>query len=133
MVTVLDRAAGETAHLYPQVLPDGKGILFTVQRGGSTTTNDIAVGVPGSGTHTILARGVSARYAASGHLLFVTNDGALMAAPFDLDRFALSGSAVPIVQGLPSPGAFGEADLTLSDEVMKAVDAVTKEILYPMG
>ena len=24
-------------------------------------------------------------------------------------------------------------DLTLSDEVMKAVDAVTKDILYPMG
>jgi len=28
---------------------------------------------------------------------------------------------------------FAAADLTLSDEVMKAVDAVTKDILYPMG
>ena len=28
---------------------------------------------------------------------------------------------------------FAAADLTLSDEVLKAIDAVTKEILYPMG
>jgi aryl-alcohol dehydrogenase-like predicted oxidoreductase len=31
------------------------------------------------------------------------------------------------------PDILAAADLTLSDEVMKAVDAVTKEILYPMG
>ena len=28
---------------------------------------------------------------------------------------------------------FAASDLTLSDEVMKAIDAVTKDILYPMG
>ena len=31
------------------------------------------------------------------------------------------------------PDILAAADLTLGDEVMKAVDAVTKEILYPMG
>ena len=31
------------------------------------------------------------------------------------------------------PDIFAAADLTLSDETMKAVDAVTKEYLYPMG
>lgn len=31
------------------------------------------------------------------------------------------------------PDIFAAADLELSDDVMKAVDAVTKEILYPMG
>jgi len=31
------------------------------------------------------------------------------------------------------PDILAAADLTLSDEVMKAVDAVTKDILYPMG
>ncbi|MDB5482633.1 MAG: aldo/keto reductase [Caulobacteraceae bacterium] len=28
---------------------------------------------------------------------------------------------------------FAAADLTLSDDVLKAIDAVTKEIMYPMG
>ncbi len=28
---------------------------------------------------------------------------------------------------------FAASDLTLSDEVMKAIDTVTKDILYPMG
>ncbi len=31
------------------------------------------------------------------------------------------------------PDIFAAADLVLSDEVMKAIDAVSKEILYPMG
>lgn len=101
--TVIDRAAGETALVYPEALPGGKAILFTVQRGGATSTNDIAVAVPGSGKHTILARGVAARYSASGHLLYVTNEGALMAAPFDTKRLVLTGAAVPMLQGLPFP------------------------------
>jgi serine/threonine-protein kinase len=87
-----------------------------VQRGGATATTDIAVAIPGSGKHTILIRGVSARYAASGHLLYVTDKGALMAAPFDQQRLTLTGAAVPILQGLPAPGAFAESDLTVSSE-----------------
>ena len=113
-VTVVDRDAGETSHLFPVALPDGKGILFTIQRGGIAATNDIAVAVPGSGKHTILARGSGARYAWSGHLLYVTADGTVMAAPFDLERLALSGTAVPLFQTSGGTSAFQDIDLAIS-------------------
>ncbi len=114
-VTTIDRAAGETAHILPQALPNGKAILFTVQRGGVTSTNDIAVTVPGSGEHTILVRGVAARYTASGHLLYLTTNGTLMAVPFDQRRLRVDGDPVPILEGLPVAGAFADMDLTVSE------------------
>jgi len=115
-VTVVNREAGETSHLYPVALPGGRGILFTVQRGGVAATNDIAVAVPGSGTHTILARGLAPRYAASGHLLYATADGTVMAAPFDPDRLVLRGAAVPMFQIPGGFTGFGDADMSLSAE-----------------
>jgi len=117
-ITVVDRAAGETSHLYPVALPNGKGILFTVQRGGIAATNDIAVGVPGSAGHTILARGLAARYSSSGHLLYLTADGTVMGAAFDGDRLALKGTAVPLFQMIGSNSAFQDIDLALSDDGM---------------
>jgi Tol biopolymer transport system component len=114
-VTTIDRAAGESSHIYPVALPNGKAIVFTVQRGGTTTTNDIAVTLPGSGTHRILVRGVSARFADPEHLLYATNDGTLMAVAFDPDRLELAGDPVPILQGLDSPGAYGDVEVALSE------------------
>jgi len=113
-VTVIDRTAGETAHTYPVALPNGKAILFTVQRGSSTISNEIAVTVPGSGTHTRLVIGTAARYAETGHLLYVTSDGTLMGVAFDQDRMRLVGDPVPLLQGLTWLGAYTDAALTLS-------------------
>jgi serine/threonine-protein kinase len=113
-VTVVDRAAGETAHLFPVALPNGKGILFTVQRGGIAATNDIAATVPGSGRHVILVRGTGGTYALSGHLLYLTADGTVMAAPFDQERLAFKGAAVPMFQMPGTASAFEASELALS-------------------
>jgi serine/threonine-protein kinase len=37
-----------------------------------------------------------------------------MAVPFDQDRLEVTGSAVPIVQGIAPPGAYGDTEITLS-------------------
>jgi hypothetical protein len=59
--------------------------------GAATAFGEIAVAVPGSGTHTRLVRGTAARYAESGHLLYLTSDGVLMGVAFDQDRLRLLG------------------------------------------
>ncbi len=74
---------------------------------------DIAVADLTTGTHTVLARGVRARYAASGHLLYVTADGTLMVVPFDETTLALTGDAVALVEGL-WVGFAGSMDLAVS-------------------
>ncbi len=115
VVTMRDTTQGEQAHLWPEALPGGRGVVFSVRRGGDVnlTEWDIAVADLATGTHTVLLRGVRARYAASGHLLYVTADGTLMVVPFDETTLALTGDAVSLVQGL-RVGVFGNIDLAVS-------------------
>ncbi len=97
-VTTLDTARGKTGHLLPEVLPNGKGVLFTVMDGSGPSTADIAVLDLASGTYRVLVRGVGAKYAASRHVVYVTADGTLMAVPFDQDALELTGEATALAE-----------------------------------
>ena len=93
---------------FPAVLPGGKGLIFRVRRRGQPPTEFDIFGMKlPKGEARPLIRGIYARYAASGHLLVVTADGKLLAAPFDPDKLALTGPAVAILEGLRS-GPFEE-------------------------
>ncbi len=95
--TILDTAAGELRHVGPDALPNGKGVLFVVERGAGE--GEIAVAESETGTHRRLGlSGIKVRYA-SGHILFVTTDGTLMVAPFDQGRMAVTGEARAIDEG----------------------------------
>jgi eukaryotic-like serine/threonine-protein kinase len=91
--------SGESYHFLPSALPKGRGVLFTVRR-GAVMESDIAVLDFRSGTKRILARGFVARYSPSGHLLVVGADGTLMATKMNLDRLELTGTPIPIAEGL---------------------------------
>ncbi len=114
-VTMIDSTQGEVAHYWPEALPGGRGVVFSVRRGGrgNFAEWDIAVADLSTGKHTVLVRGVRARYAASGHLLFVTADATLMVVPFDETTLALTGDAVTLVEGL-RVGFAGAMDLAVS-------------------
>ncbi len=111
VVTTPDSARGERTHRWPEVLPNGKGVLFTI---GSTTSPgnydvaDLGVLSFQTGKTRVLVTGVNtASYARSGHILF-TRAGLLYAVPFDVDRLELRGQPVPVVSnvgGDPSSGA----------------------------
>jgi Tol biopolymer transport system component len=113
-VTRTDYAKGEGWHFQPEPLPNGKGVLFVISRGGGVIESDVAVLDLKSGVHRVLVRGVSPRYARSGHLLYVTADGVLKAAPFDQDKLVLTGEPVVVVGGVGSVRGFGMHDLTVS-------------------
>ncbi len=113
-VTTLDSAGGEEGHAWPEVLPNGRGVLYTVFRDlRRLGENEIAVLDFATGEHTVLVRGVYARYAASGHLVFVTDDGTLMVAPFDQDGLALTGEAIGLAANVRVRGATS-VDLAVS-------------------
>ena len=112
-VTTVDTASGEQDHVWPEVLPNGRGMLFTVVRSADLAQADIAALDLATGTYQVLARGVRAKYAASGHIVYVTADGFLMAAPFDQDRREITGEAAAIIEGL-GVGILGAVDFTLS-------------------
>ena len=118
-VSTLDTAAKELQHVWPDPLPNGKGVLMVINRGGpgqgATETDGIAVLDLRTGTHRELFRGVFVRYATSGHLLYVTREGDLMAVPFDQDRLTVMGTGVIVAKGISVRlGGSGAVDLSIS-------------------
>jgi serine/threonine-protein kinase len=112
---MIDPTQGEFSHIWPEALPSGRGVVFTVRRGSNQTLVaewDIAV-ADLTGSYSVLTRGVRAWYAASGHLLYVTADGTLMAVPFDETTLAITGDAVALVEGVQI-GFLAYMDLAVS-------------------
>ena len=94
-LTALDHARGDTLHLLPQALPDGRSLLFTIVSG---STRRVALRRP-SGEIRIVAEGTHGRYLTPGCLVFF-REGTLWGAPFDLARSEVAGTAVPLVEGI---------------------------------
>jgi Tol biopolymer transport system component len=109
--TVLTRRLeGEVCHVLPHPLPSGRAILYTVRRRFWTWGDEEVVAhVLATGERKVLLKdAVDARYAASGHLVFLRR-GTLFAVGFDLSRLAVYGTPVPaigaVVQALTSDSA----------------------------
>jgi len=94
-VTRLDSAAGDTWHGWVDVLPSGRGALFTIGRARRDQW-DIAAVDFASHRVSVLMRGVYARYSA-GHVVYATADGGLYAMAFDQRKLTTSGIAIPLV------------------------------------
>jgi serine/threonine-protein kinase len=130
LVTTVDVAAGEADHTNPQALPDGRGLLFTIRyRDRRRVADSIAAFDFGSKTWHALLAGKTARYAASGHLVYVTGSGDLMAAPFNLKTLTVSGAVRTVASGV-RVGQFGNVPITLSDNgtLMYARDDAAPEL-----
>ena len=96
VVTTLEE--GEIGHFNPEVLPNGRGILFT--RGAADRSDEaIAVASLETGETRTLIPGSMATYAHSGHLIY-SSERTLYAVPFDPERLEITGTARPIVEGV---------------------------------
>jgi serine/threonine-protein kinase len=131
VVTKVDPSSGDD-HWWPEFLPGGQAVLFTVWPAGDSADNaQIAVLDLASGEQKVFIRGGShAHYVASGHLIYGIA-GTLRAVPFDLNRLEVAGDPVPVLEGVSMsrgsvnggiardgtlvylPGAAGPAERTL--------------------
>jgi Tol biopolymer transport system component/predicted Ser/Thr protein kinase len=99
-VTKISAKGENRGHIWPEFLPGGKAVLFTVFTGGSLEDYAIAVESLGSGQQkTLIKGGTFGRYAASGHILYA-RAGTLFAAPFDSSRLEVTGAAFPVAEGV---------------------------------
>jgi eukaryotic-like serine/threonine-protein kinase len=114
VLTVLRADAGENDHQSARVLPGGKGAVFVIQHTPNVLEqHEIAFVHFESGRITVLTKGTDVRYAATGHLLWTTPGGQLMAASFDPD-IPRVGPAVAVLDNVRIDGS-GFAQLTLSE------------------
>ena len=99
-------------HRWPQVLPGGRGVLFSVGTGPEEAAR-IVVLDGRTGTRKDLLRGTaSALYVATGHLVYARS-GELLALPFDLDRLEVTGPQARIAEGV-GEGTDGEPQYAFS-------------------
>jgi Tol biopolymer transport system component len=97
-VTQLDPTQGEISHRWPQVLPGGKALLFSVRTGPAADETRAELLILQSGERRVLAEGAeTGRYVSTGHLVYA-KPGAdtLVAVPMNLDRLEVAKTA-PVV------------------------------------
>jgi eukaryotic-like serine/threonine-protein kinase len=83
----------------PQVLPDGKSVLYTSTTGG--TDGKIRVQSLKSGESKELFPGAYAQYLPTGHIAYLlVNNNNLFVVPFDIDKLEVTGGSVPIIAGV---------------------------------
>jgi len=114
-LTTLDAELGETDHLYPFVI-DGHGLVLFVANHGQNPlgAGELAVLDLASGEITRLGiDGVSPRYVSTGHIVYAAGDGSVRAVPFDVDAREVTGSPVPLLEGVDIKTA-GDANFALS-------------------
>ncbi len=96
VLTRPDRGQGEADHLWPQMLPGGRAVLFTITAlSGGLDAAQVAVLDLRTGTRKVLVRGGSdARYV-SGYLVYAAA-GTLRAVAFDPASLETRGTPVPV-------------------------------------
>jgi len=115
-LTTPDRSKGEVSHRWPEFLPGGKALLFTIWIGSSFDNSRIGLLSPETGERRVLLEGGAyARYVPSGHLVYARSGG-LMAVPFDLKRLEVSGPPVSILEGVSTSPLSGAAQFSISGD-----------------
>lgn len=105
----------EDSHRWPEFLPGGRAVLFAAAQSGDNWSNArVAVQSVGTGERrNLIHGGTHARYTPSGHLVYARG-GTLMAVPFDPQRLEVTGTAVPMVEGVLQPAFSGAAQYSIS-------------------
>jgi len=97
VVTRHDPKAAVGGHRWPQVLPGGKAALFSAIRSWHDEGRDVVAVVLATGELKVLVKGASyPRYLAG--ILFYARGGSILAAHFDVERLALTGPEVTVLE-----------------------------------
>jgi serine/threonine-protein kinase len=109
-----DTTRGESEHEWPYILPGGKGALIQIWHG---STADAEIGILDLQTGEMRSRidGVVAQYLPTGHLLYTTYDGSLIALPFDEGRLEVTGPPTVVEEGVGIDSYAGVGQFDISD------------------
>ena len=115
-VEMVDYDAGFD-YAWPYVLPDGETLLYTRSVGGfeNTVSEVLLLNLTSGVSDLLLANAYNARYAPSGHILFIREES-LWAVAFDAESRERTGPEVPVIQGIQTSPLYGSAIYDFSDD-----------------
>ncbi|HSD27585.1 MAG TPA: protein kinase, partial [Vicinamibacteria bacterium] len=121
--TLTTLAPGERSHRWPQVLPSGTVVLFTVYRDPGFENSSIAVSSLETGERrTLVEGGGCGRYvhaepgSGAPDYLVWAQGGELLGAPLDLARLQITGAPVAFQDGVAYNSTNASAQFSFSDE-----------------
>jgi eukaryotic-like serine/threonine-protein kinase len=94
--------ADSDALLLPTPLPGGRGVLFCRCAGADCVGGEDlwALDLRTGEAHHVLSGAKIGQYVQTGHVIYVRQDGGMLAVPFDLDALETRGSPVPVMDGV---------------------------------
>jgi serine/threonine-protein kinase len=101
-LTTIDDAGAEIGHHWPEILPGGRAVLFSIVRTGRGLVGEnqeIAVVDLATGVRKTLVRGGSFPRYVRGYIVFAAS-GSLRAVPFDADRLEVKGESISVFEGV---------------------------------
>jgi Tol biopolymer transport system component/predicted Ser/Thr protein kinase len=103
-LTSVDEAKGEKTHRAPQLLPGGRGALFTVETTKGSRLAALSLATRQWRELAEAGEAAYGQYLATGHVVFARSKQ-LLAAPFDPAQLVITGPAVTVLDGVfaPSP------------------------------
>ena len=115
-LTKLDAARHETDQRYPELLPGGKVLLFTVRSASEPSFDEAdiaAVSLSTGERHVLISGGTDPHYVSGGYLIFLRR-GVLLAVPFDPARVEVTGAATPVVENVVENPRIGGGQFSIS-------------------
>ncbi len=113
LVTTPNVKDGEVDHRFPEILPGGNAVVFTIWTGSIEDAHIGVLSLKTGEVKRLRLEGTSPRYASTGHLLYGRADGLLLAVPFDLVRLEVIGPVAAILEDIMVE-AGGDANFTIS-------------------
>ncbi|MGH7710784.1 MAG: hypothetical protein ACREOG_05845, partial [Gemmatimonadaceae bacterium] len=142
-----DTTRHESAFTWPEVLPGGRAVVFTIVSDTATEAPELAaVRIGGGDVVRLGVQGWNPRYVATGHILFSrVETGSVSAVPFDAERLRVTGPPVEVLEGLivrpggaaqisvSRTGTLAQAQITGSQLVHVSRAGVARQILAGPG
>lgn len=94
-VTRPDAARGEVMHVWPELLPDGRSLLFTIFANTISSSKVALLSLDTGERKLLLESAAGARYASNGYLMYARPD-AIVAVGFDATSRRVTGSPVAL-------------------------------------
>ncbi len=107
VLTTPDAAKGEGDHWFPFMLPNGRGVLFTIANERPDSAQIAVLDLRTGQRKTLINGGSDAKYVSSGHLVYVAA-GTLRAVRFNPTTLDVLSDPVPVVDHvMAAPGGAG--------------------------
>jgi serine/threonine-protein kinase len=114
VLTRPDRARGEADHYWPEFLPGGAAVLYTItpSNGVLDDTRVAVLDLRTGATKDLFTGGSHAHYVPTGHLVYAVA-GTLRGVAFDLDRLQVVGTPAPVLENVETTLS-GAADMAVA-------------------